>query len=146
MTKTATKIKPKLFEITWSESAEADLDRKCGSWDSFNKLLTIIAADAPTGGAYHKTGFRITFWDGATYDGRFDVQNLSREWPDLKDHVRRFVGFHSGLIKPDHLTEADYMDHLRVYGPEARQEFLTLAETYEVGVDTDRNMPAGEIC
>jgi hypothetical protein len=142
---TESKTEAVRFEITWTEARHAGR-MTADTWEDFNTILSEIASEAPSGGAYHKTGFRITFEDGETYEGRYDVQNIRCERPDVSDHVRRFVGYHSGLIRPSHLTEDDYAAHLKLYGEETRRQWYELARCYDVGVETpDDDPPALEV-
>ena len=75
--------------------------------DEANKLLRQHARTAPkTGQGYDKCDFVITFADGETYDGRFDLQ--SDGLPYLEDHIHDFLMCYSGLRKPRRWTEAEY--------------------------------------
>lgn len=132
------KIQPVRFEITWAEGPinEQREGRSADDWEGFNAILRDIAHGVPNTGGYDKVGFRITFADGEEYTGRYDVLNINRERPLLQNHVRSFVGFHSGLIKPDHLTDEDYTAHLGVYGEVARRVWYEFARKYDLGVST----------
>lgn len=148
-TTTGQKIEAVRFEIEWAEGPidEQREGRSADSWEDFDAILTEIAQGVKVGGCYEKVGFKITWADGTTYTGRYDVQNISHErahgGPSLRAHVRAFTGYHSGLIKPDHLTEEDYAAHLKMHGEETRSEWYELARRYDVGVETPDDFEPG---
>lgn len=54
-----------------------------------NALLAKHGRTAPVGNGYEKVDFEITWPDGATYAGRYDLRG--DEVPDLATHVRSFI-------------------------------------------------------
>lgn len=68
--------------------------QRAGSWIEANTILRQNARTAPKGGAYDKHDFTVTFDDGETYQGRYD---LHFEGPyDLAGHVRDMIGYLAG--------------------------------------------------
>jgi len=59
---------------------------------------------------YDKTDFVVTWEDGETYKGRFDMESLDKDGGDdtLRGHVFSCAAFQSGYGRPAHMTEADY--------------------------------------
>lgn len=134
--RTTGKIEPVAFALTFSESPSARLHEAVETWEEADGLLREIAYTAPHGGAYHKTDFTIVFADGEEYKGRYDVQNIARERPNLRDHVRRSVGYFSGLVRPPHISQEDYAGHMKAYGDDTQRQWYELARDYAVGVAT----------
>jgi hypothetical protein len=101
-----------------------------------NLLLRHMKSEATTIG-YDKTKFRITWSDGETWEGRYDLKDDARrqENPnglcDLGDHVRGFLLFYSGDARPDHLTEAQYAMCLKAY-PSSGQPCRDFLATHEL--------------
>ena len=94
-------IKPRRIELTRAEGPAA----LCGKRQEF---LTYSAANwqllrnsrtAPTGGAYDKHDFRVTFADGAEYSGRFDCHHTEyygATGPRLQEHIRGYLEWLTG--------------------------------------------------
>jgi hypothetical protein len=78
------------------------------------------------GGGYDKCDFRVTFADGETYEGRYDLQrDLAGEGP-LSKHIRDFMLFCAGQRRPSHMTEDVYRGfvHVQFGDPAPYLEFL----------------------
>lgn len=92
------RIKPTLIEIIRVEgpSALCGKVQKAGSWHEANMILRANSSTAPKGGAYDKHDFKVTFADGQTYSGRYDLRHWQDETPDLARHVRTFVEYLAG--------------------------------------------------
>ncbi len=105
------------------------------SWFAADSLLFKIAKGSPSGRSCLKTDFRITFEDGSTYKGRYEVRNLRVEFPELRAHVQDFVRYSSGIDCPEHMTESDWREYLNAtekYAPGAVAQYRELYENYEI--------------
>lgn len=105
-------------------------------WDSANCVLWIMSQTAPEHGGDDAVAFVITFENGKTYDGRYDLKHHTKETPDLKEHVRDFVRFSSGIDCPKHMTEEswrEYLEAIEHYSPGTREAFTKLYHNYDIG-------------
>lgn len=78
-------------------------------WPAANAWLLLQSTVAPATGGYDKHDFTITWEDGETYEGRYDLKHYSIEWPNLKRHVEGFARFMAGLRRPTHMTAEEYV-------------------------------------
>lgn len=91
-------IKPTLIEIIRAEGPT----KLCGkvqtatSWAEADAILHKNSTTAPNCGGYDKHDFKVTFADGTTYSGRYDLQHWKVERPDLAGHVRSFIRYLAG--------------------------------------------------
>ncbi len=118
-------------EILWSESGlfqrryrHADKDHPVvlPTLAAANDLLRNMAQDAPGPGCgYDKTAFRITWQDGKTYEGRYDLHHPSagQENPnglcDIGNHIWGAVAFMTGEHKPAYMSTERYESCLATY-------------------------------
>lgn len=65
----------------FSESGDSKLDSIFYSWEEAEKALSSVI---PPDLGYYKTDFVITYKDGETYQGRFDIGS---DAPTLKEHI-----------------------------------------------------------
>jgi hypothetical protein len=103
--------------------------RTVASFEEADAVLREWARTAPEGGGYDKCDFRITYADGDTYEGRYDLTRGMDEGT-LARHVQCHVLFYAGLWMPPHLTEARYRNVV------ARAEvanYRVFAERYDLG-------------
>lgn len=111
------------FERTYGNIADAD--RELRRW----------ALTAPADGGYDKCDFKLTFADGNTYEGRYDLKRADATYGDLIGrHVLEFLRFHAGLRRPSHLTEAQYENFLRLEGSAQKAEIMAFLEKYDLTV------------
>lgn len=118
------------IEFGFSES-EVLADRVFTSWSEADRAIGPVAAAQGYKG-YAKTDFTVIFADGETYCGRLDVNANSGS---LADHVQHQCAFNAGHWHPDHMTDAQYQELLRIQArhgssAEAYQAFL---DTYQIG-------------
>ncbi|MCL0084231.1 DUF192 domain-containing protein, partial [Dehalococcoidia bacterium] len=74
-------------------------------WERANSLLRKWSETAPRRGkGYHKVSFIVTYEDGETYQGRFDLRHNTVEYPDLAEHIYRSVAFYAGRYRPPHMA------------------------------------------
>jgi hypothetical protein len=111
-------------------------------WVEAAGVLARWSTTAPKGGAYDKCDFKITFEDGETYEGTYDLKHFSEERASLKDHVRKFVGCYSTLLRPP-WTYREGKEH---YWEEMKERFIEdgtagmmywLASYYDVGLERE---------
>lgn len=80
---------------------------------------------------YYKTDFKITFEDGYTYNGRYDIGSDS---PDLTSHVKSFAQCYSGRVKPGHMTDKqwDGFLHNHYVTDDSRKDFAFILDNYDL--------------
>lgn len=80
---------------------------------------------------YNKTKIEVTFEDGETYAGRWDVKKYGSENNDIKirQHIRDNCEFYAGLRKPQHLSLEQYQACLRHFDP---KEFIDFLNRYDI--------------
>lgn len=106
---------------------------------SINTLLGTAAYHAPDSGAYHKTGFRVTWMDGSSYQGRFDLTHEHRLNASVGAHIIDFCEFHSGRRKPIHMTEKQYTQFLSIHSAEQKQQLEDYLDKYEIIAFSGKN-------
>lgn len=136
----STKIAVKNITITpVEESIGSSFDPvTVESFDAADSLLFKIAKRVKPNSGYRKTVFEIVFEDGTKYTGRYDVESLQKEFPDLLAHVRDFVRFSAGIDRPDHMTEEDWRDYLAGVehtNPGIVKQYANFARNYDIGID-----------
>lgn len=103
-------------------------------WSKANGVLMKWSHTAPKELGYNKCDFKVTYADGQTYEGRYDLVHSSREYPSLERHVSDFLTFLAGTRCPPHMKEADYR---RVLSYQQYQESMEPAKqflaTYQIG-------------
>lgn len=62
--------------IVSSEGGERYDGFEFSDWRGIDSALREIAAEAPTGGAYRKTSYRVKWRDGSEFRGRFDIRHI----------------------------------------------------------------------
>lgn len=70
--------------------------RSVSAWDRASAMLRAWSHTAPKkGGGYDKCDFTVTFADGETYKGRYDLHHMEVEMPDLAKHLRGELEFYT---------------------------------------------------
>lgn len=127
-----------LIASVWIERAEGRADecveRTVDSLAAADAVLREWSETAPATGGYDKCDFKITFADGETYEGRYDLVHWTRELPNLGKHVLNFVGFHAGARCPPHMTEEEYQRALRTFDARGvkRSDYKEFLDKYEI--------------
>lgn len=105
------------------------------TFDEANDVLRSWARTAPKGGGYDKCDFVVTYDNGDTYSGRFDLTEEHRTGSRLlEDHMRSMVRFYSGNGKPAHMTEERYRTYLASeHLAEPIREYVKFGETCQIG-------------
>ena len=84
-------IEPVSIEITRREGPTYRCDRthRATRWSECWAILRGEASTAPEGGCYDKHDFTVTFADGFTYCGRYDLKHWREDPCDLAAHCRQ---------------------------------------------------------
>ena len=111
--------------------AEGSAD-ECGkpetvaSFADADAVLMRWSETAPATGGYDKCDFSITWPDGGTYRGRYDLKHHSAEQPSLTRHMVDLAEFYTGQNQPEHMTAADYQQHLASVDQETREAYAAI--------------------
>lgn len=109
------KIPVAKVELLYSENGSfwlADYE----SFAAADDALRMMAVSAPTDGTYHKTGYKVTFMDGESYEGRVCLKRHDKEFELVIQYaMRSFVDYHAGRQRPDHQTPEEYEKILAFY-------------------------------
>lgn len=124
------KVKVKRIEFIWSESAHIQDKTVISSYEEAEKLIKEAAQHAPDNGAYDKTKFCITWYDGETYTGRIDIVNSDMfKISPLKEHILDHCTFYAGTRKPSHLTQEQYESYISDVN---KQDYISFMNTYSL--------------
>lgn len=81
-------------------------------WHGPNWFLLTRSKHAPSGGAYDKFDFEVTWANGQTYSGRYDLRN-DVIWPQvekqIENHLRFYVEKRPEWVKPEQIEAAERM-------------------------------------
>lgn len=132
------KIKVKEITLTLAEGPTHLTDKPITvhSWiDAMTALLVWkikLFPDSKRIGGYYKTDFVVTFENGNTYSGRFDI--AGDEPCCLASHVWRSVSFLSGRRKRPDMTDERYLAHLDQIDPtgEHRKGATEILDNYDL--------------
>lgn len=94
-----------------------------GSFAEADAVLLRWSETAPEHGGYNKCGFVITWPDGDTYTGRFDLMHHRRERPSLRDHISGQAEFWLGTGCPMHMGEDEYRQAIERATDETRAQW-----------------------
>lgn len=127
------KIKVEKIVFEWSESAEVEDGHTVYSFAEANEVIRKIAKKAPDNGAYDKTKFIITFADGQTYEGRYDVTNQDMFNGDLSKHVIDFAKYSAGIEKPSHMSQSSWESMIS----DTKDSWIHFYNSYQLEDDTE---------
>lgn len=129
----------------WLNRAEGPIE-ECGAitltgrnlWKRANLILQTWSETAPQDGCYDKCDFTITYEDGETYTGRYDLKHWSVEIPNLAQHVSDFVTFHAGRCEesslPEHMQNGAYAKWLASdWTAKVVSQYQHFADNYAIG-------------
>ena len=129
-------------ESVWVNRAEGptkDLgERTTSTLEAADAILRRWSKTAPEEGhGYNKVDFKITWQDGESYVGRYDLQREDATKKNLiGEHVQQFLTFHAGYWRPSHMTPEQYTTYLERVGfgegSENRAMAKKLLEDYEL--------------
>jgi hypothetical protein len=131
------------------ERAEGPTDL-CRSWDfdtfkQANTQLEINAMTAPKDGAYDKHDFAVTWADGKTYAGRYDLSG-DEQSPSIGSHIHTFLEWiaydkkAASFYSEEELTEAAEMANSHDFGqfkPAAAPDGWPVVRDYTINPLTD---------
>lgn len=131
------KIPIKSIWLNRAEGPNWDLgERTVSSFEDANRVLRKWAETAPKGGGYDKVDFKVTWEDGETYEGRYDLVREDTSKASLEKHMREFCSFHGGLWCPPHMKRQAYDEFIerqeRDPDMPKRMEFLRFLEKYNL--------------
>lgn len=155
--------------ITRAEGYEDECGRPVTvySFAAADDLLRAWSESAPAHGGYDKCDFAITWPDGGTYEGRYDLKHHTAERPSLTAHMVDLAEFYTGANCPAHMSTADYarfmerndeetraayaevlatLGALGVYFPKVRPVAVDLAQVVAGGVNPDQLVGLGVVC
>lgn len=99
-----------------------------GSFAEADAVLLRWSETAPEHGGYNKCGFVITWPDGDTYTGRFDLVHHRRERPSLRDHISGQAEFWLGTGCPMHMGEEEYQQVISRATDETRAQWSAVLD------------------
>lgn len=110
------------------------IDTAC-VWTRAAAVLAAWSYSAPAEGGYHKCDFVVTYADGSTYGGRFDLVRMTiGGYPDPAAHMREHCELSSGRRKPSRATREQWEGYLRdVVGAERRARYESFLTDYQIG-------------
>lgn len=135
----ANTIKVKSIWIQRGEGpiAETRKPQTVGSFAEADRILMGWSWTAPATGGYDKCDFKVTWEDGETYEGRYDLKHNKIEYPSLSRHITEFVRFHAGEWHPAHMTGEQYQKLMgqydKEYGKDFAAGFKRLLDRYDLG-------------
>jgi len=123
-------------------SNECGKPQTVDSFDAADAVLQNWSRNAPEHGGYDKCDFLITWPDGDTYSGRYDLKHYRTERPSLARHMVDMVDFYTGKGCPAHMSEAAYTNHLNRIDADTRQAYETTAQRLNAaGIHTGKARP-----
>lgn len=130
------------IDSVWVSRAEGptkDLgERTTSSLEAADAILRRWSRTAPEKGhGYNKVDFKITWQDGESYLGRYDLEQEDGTKKNLiGEHAQQFLTFHAGYWCPSHMTKEQYQAYLEQTGfgedSENRAMAKKLLEEYEL--------------
>lgn len=108
-------IEPVSIEITRLEGPASRVDRthKATRWSECWGILRTEASTAPEGGGYDKHDFIVTFADGFSYRGRYDLRHWREDRLDLAAHCRAHLEWLATDRRAHDLIGAEEVEHAR---------------------------------
>ena len=126
------KIQVKEITIIRAEGLSSECGKKhtAKSYAEAEAILTRMAHSAPKSGGYDKTDFTVTFEDGETYDGRYDLKYTRDE--SLAEHMKSFLMWYAGETKNPHCGQIQYDAFMARQSSEEIAEAKLFLATYEI--------------
>lgn len=132
------KIKVKEVWLNRAEGPKGQTgERIVHSLEAADEVLKKWAQTAPKpGGGYDKTDFKVTFDDGETYEGRYDLKQEDRKKKSLLGtHIQENLVFYGGLHRPSHLTAEQYdqfIENMSREGGPTQEDYIEFLRKYEL--------------
>lgn len=89
---------------------------------------------APETGGYDKCDFKVTFEDGETYDGRFDMKRHLKDEGSLEEHIQRFVKMQAHVWRPAWMDDKRWTQ-FTTRTAEHKADALAFIEKYDLGAE-----------
>ena len=106
-------------------------------WLVAQLILGELGLTAPTSeeGGYDKTDFTVTWEDGETYKGRFDLQRggVNDDGDCLWEQVGQFLGFLAGTYRPGWMDDEQWQTFQRESSLERRESARQFLAEYQIG-------------
>lgn len=121
------------FKIKRAEGKSAEcFTIECRTWKAADQMLKLWARTAPEPGqGYDKCDFTVTWEDGETYTGRYDLKRHDQDFPELLAyHIRSFIEFYAGTHKPEWMKPEQYQETIK--GTD-HAEYINFLNNYEIG-------------
>ena len=130
---TMKKIQVKEIVIIRAEGLSAECGKKhtVTSFEDSERILSYMSRTAPQGGGYDKCDFTVTFEDGESYTGRYDLKYTRDE--TIAEHMRSFLTWYAGLTENPHCGQKQYEVFMSRQSPEEIAEAKAFLETYQIG-------------
>ena len=100
-------------------------------WQKAQSLLLKHSDTSPKNGGYDKCDFIVTFADGETYQGRYDLKHHSVELPSLEQHMLNFLNFIGGKNRA-WASEKEYAE-IMARDPQRKEDAIKFLNTYAIG-------------
>lgn len=121
--------------IRRAEGPTYDLgQRTVASFEAADEQLKNWARTAPKDRSYHKVDFDVTWADGETFTGRYDLAFEDFKKSNLLgSHIQQHLTFLAGLVCPERMTREQYDAYLKQFGyDQKRDEILAFLQNYEM--------------
>lgn len=132
-----TKAQPTSIRLNRGEGPchECNKPRTVATFREATAILQSWALTAPKGGGYDKCDFTVSYDNGDTYSGRFDLTNDHRIGAFLLEgHMTSMVRFYSGRGRPPHMTEERYRAYLACeHIKEPAREYAEFGDKCQIG-------------
>ena len=129
------KVQVKSVELLWAEGRIGFTEQFMGDYEDFDGAdiaLRAMAADAPHCGSYNKVGYKVTFTDDESYEGRINLKSHDRDhFGIIPRSMGSFVDFHCGRHCPDHMNMESYLRHMGRIGEETQKEYADFRDRYD---------------
>ena len=130
---TMKKIQVKEIVIIRAEGLSAECGKKhtVTSFADSERILSYMSRTAPQGGGYDKCDFTVTFEDGESYSGRYDLKYERDE--TIAEHMTSFLMWYAGLTQNPHCGQAQYEVFMARQSPAEIAEAKLFLDTYQIG-------------
>ena len=85
------------------------------SFTEANGILSQWSKTAPKDMGYNKCDFVVTWEDGTTYTGCYDLVHWKREHPSLERHINEGLKFQAGMWCPTHIKDEEWNHVQKLY-------------------------------
>ena len=103
---------PKEITLVRGEGPTEECDQPVmvGSYAEASAVLARWARTAPASGGYDKCDFSVSWEDGETYEGRYDLQNtgFNDSGETINGQMHSFLGFLAGTVRPAWVDDAKW--------------------------------------